>query len=83
MNAHQLRGVWLGLFLTVVCSLFFAGCQILSAGGPGGGSVVVATSSLNFGTVAVGSSKALQNTLSNNTASAVTVSSIAGDRKAS
>ncbi|MBZ5550008.1 MAG: choice-of-anchor D domain-containing protein, partial [Acidobacteriia bacterium] len=78
MNAHRLRSVWLGLFLTVVGSLFLAGCQILSAGGPGGGSVVVGTASLNFGTVAVGSSKALQDTLSNNTTAPVTISSITG-----
>ncbi|MBZ5656051.1 MAG: choice-of-anchor D domain-containing protein [Acidobacteriia bacterium] len=78
MSAHQLRGVWLGLFLTVVCSLFLTGCQILSAGGSGGGSVVVGTASLNFGTVAVGSSKTLPDTLSNNTASPVTISAITG-----
>lgn len=79
MNAHRLRrGVWLGSFLTVACFSFLTGCQSLSAGGSGGGSVVVATANLDFGTVAVGSSKAVQDTLSNNTNSSVTISSITG-----
>ncbi|HEX9111249.1 MAG TPA: choice-of-anchor D domain-containing protein [Terriglobales bacterium] len=79
MNTPRLRGVWLGSFLTVLCSLFLAGCQSLSAGGSGGGgSVVAANASLAFGTVAVGSSKTLADTLSNNTAASVTISSISG-----
>ena len=79
MNAHHVRCVWLGLFLTILCSFFLTGCQSLSAGSSGGGgSVVVTAASLDFGTVDVGSSKTLQNTLTNNTSSAVTISSIAG-----
>ena len=68
MNAHHLRYVWLGLFLTVLCSFFLTGCQSLSAGpSGGGGSVVVTTANLDFGIVEVGSSKTLQDTLTNNT----------------
>jgi len=79
VNAYRLRSVWLALFLTLVGLLFLAGCQILSSGGPSSsGSVVVGAAALNFGTVAVGSSKALQDTLSNNTASPVTVNAITG-----
>ena len=78
MSAPLLRGVGLASFL-VLCSFFLTGCQSLSAGGSsGGGSVLVASASLNFGTVAVGSSKTLQDTLSNTTSSAVTISAITG-----
>ena len=78
MSAPLLRGVGLAFFL-VLCSFFLTGCQSLSAGGSGGGgSVLVASASLNFGTVAVGSSKTLQDTLSNTTSSAVTISAITG-----
>ena len=80
MNTHRLGGVWLGSLLIVVFSLLLAGCQSVSAGGSSssGGSVVVGTASLDFGTVANGSSKTVSDTLSNNTASSVTINSITG-----
>ena len=75
MNAHRLHGTWLGFFFIVICALCFTGCQTLSAGGSG---VVVSNASLAFGTVASGSSKTLPDTLTNTTASSVTISSISG-----
>ena len=80
LNAHRLHSVWLGLFLIVVGSLSLTGCQSLSAGGSGGGggSVGLGSASLNFGTVAVGTTKTLQDTLTNGTTSAVTISAISG-----
>jgi len=63
----------------MMCSLSLTGCKSISAGGSGGGgSVVVGNASLAFGTVAVGSSKTVADTLSNNTAASVTISSISG-----
>jgi hypothetical protein len=74
-----LHGIWLGSFFILICALCFTGCQTLSAGGSGGGSgVVVTNASLAFGTVASGSSKTLPDTLTNTTASSVTISSISG-----
>ena len=58
--------------------LLLAGCGGLAGGSNGGSSVVVANGSLDFGTVVIGDSKALPNTISNNTSSAVTISSIGG-----
>ena len=58
--------------------LLLAGCQNLSGGSNGGGSVGVTSATLNFGTVAIGSSKTLPDALTNNTSAAVTISSIQG-----
>ncbi len=44
----------------------------------GGGAVVVSVVALNFGTVTVGSTKTLSDSVTNNTASAVTISSVQG-----
>ncbi len=53
------------------------GCNGL-AGSNGSGTVGLASGSLNFGSVPIGSSKTLSDTISNNTSSAVTISSIQG-----
>ncbi len=53
-------------------------CQSLAGGSNGGGSIGVTSTTLNFGAVAIGSSKTLPDTLTNNTSSAVTISSIQG-----
>ena len=58
--------------------LLLIGCQNLSGGSNGGGSVGVTSANLNFGTVAIGSSKTLPDALTNNTSAAVTISSIQG-----
>ncbi len=80
MNDNQF---WrrLATALVIVCLLLLVGC-----GGLGGSSspttaaaaVSVANSSLSFGTVAVGSSMTVADSIANNTSSSVTVSSIAG-----
>jgi hypothetical protein len=70
----------LAISLIIAANVLLVGC-----GGLGGSSspavaaaVSVANGSLSFGTVAVGSSMTLADTISNNTSSSVTVSSITG-----
>ncbi|MGO9864405.1 MAG: choice-of-anchor D domain-containing protein [Terriglobales bacterium] len=80
MNGHWL---WLyrrlaACFVIASGLLLLIGCQNLSGGSNGGGSVGVTSGTLNFGTVDVGSSKTLPDALTNNTSSAVTISSIQG-----
>ena len=77
------NGYW--LFRRLVSSLSLAGllllltaCQGLAAGSNGSGSVGVGNGSLDFGTVAIGDSKTLPDTLSNHTSAPVTISSIQG-----
>jgi Abnormal spindle-like microcephaly-assoc'd, ASPM-SPD-2-Hydin len=68
-----------GISLALAASfLFFAGCGGLSGGSPPKGAVSVANASLNFGSVAVGSSATLADSILNNTSSSVTVTSVAG-----
>ena len=54
------------------------GCNGLAGGSNGASTVVLGSGSLNFGSVPIGSSKTLSDTISNNTYSAVTISSIQG-----
>src|ERR1700693_3755057 len=54
------------------------GCNGLAGGSNGTGTVVLGSGSLNFGSVPIGSSKTLSDTISNNTSSSVTISSIHG-----
>jgi hypothetical protein len=54
------------------------GCNGLAGGSNGTGTVGLGSGSLNFGSVPIGSSKTLSDTISNNTSSAVTISSIQG-----
>ena len=58
--------------------LLLTGCQGLAGGSNGGGNVGVGSGSLDFGTVAIGDSKTLPDTISNNTSSPVAISSIQG-----
>src|SRR5271167_2068994 len=71
----------LGVAVVIAASLLFlVGCGGLSGGSTpsGAGAVSVANNSLSFGAVAVGSSPTLSDSISNNTSSSVTVSSITG-----
>ena len=78
MNGHRLHRR-LATFLVIAGSLLLlTGCQGIAAGSNGGGTVGVRSGNLEFGTVAIGDSKTLPDTLSNNTSSAVTISSIQG-----
>jgi hypothetical protein len=58
--------------------LLLTGCQGLVGASNGAGTVGVASGNLDFGLVPVGTSKTLPDTLSNNTTSSITVSSIQG-----
>ncbi len=58
--------------------LLLTGCQGLTGGSNGAGTVGVGTGNLDFGTVTIGSSQTLTDTLSNHTSSPVTISSIQG-----
>jgi hypothetical protein len=76
---NPMRRIWLVSFLTGIALVMLPGCQILNGNsGGGGGTLSVANASLNFGSVAVGSNKALEDTLTNNSLSSVTVSAVAG-----
>lgn len=73
-----MRRIWLMLLFSSV-ALMLSGCQILSPNSSGsGGGVLLTNASLNFGTVAVGTSKSLQDTVTNSSTSSVTINSILG-----
>jgi hypothetical protein len=58
--------------------LLLTGCQGLFAGSSSRSPIAFATGSLNFGTVPLGTTKTLTDTMVNNTASPVTISAIQG-----
>jgi hypothetical protein len=58
--------------------LLLTGCQGLTGGSTGTGTVGLGSGSLSFGSVPVGSSKTMPDTITNNTASSVTISAILG-----
>jgi hypothetical protein len=58
--------------------LLLAGCQGLAAGSNSTGNVGVRNGNLSFGKVPIGASKAVSDTLTNNTSSEITISSIQG-----
>ena len=60
-----------GLFL-------LSGCQGLTGNTKGSGNVTVGSATLDFGSVLLGTTKTLSDTLTNNTSSAVTISSVVG-----
>jgi len=69
----------LAIFLVIAGGLLLlSGCQGLAGGSNSGGTVGLGNSSLNFGSVPIGNSKTLSDTITNNTSSAVTISSIQG-----
>ncbi|MGO9402181.1 MAG: choice-of-anchor D domain-containing protein, partial [Terriglobales bacterium] len=78
MNGYRLLRR-LAIFLVIAGGLLLlSGCQGLAGGSNSGGTVGLGSGSLNFGSVPIGSSKTLSDTISNNTSSAVTISSIQG-----
>lgn len=78
MNGHRLHRR-LAISLVIAGGLLLlTGCQSLAAGSNGGGNVGVGSGSLDFGTVVIGDSKTLPDTLSNHTSAPVTISSIQG-----
>ena len=71
---------WAASILLAMLILIFEGCGGGSASSnPGSsGSVALGSSQLNFGTVPVGGSKSLQNSITNSTSSSVTLASLSG-----
>jgi len=79
LNAGLLRRTSLGSFLIAAALISLTGCQLLgNQQNPINDSVVLADASLDFGKVAVGNSKTIQNKLTNFKTSSVTIVSIAG-----
>jgi glyoxylate utilization-related uncharacterized protein len=79
LKANSTRATWIGSFLVVVILTFLTGCQLLGNNqNQVNNSVVLGSSSLDFGKVAVGMSKSMPNTLTNFKTSDVTIVSVAG-----
>ena len=78
MNDYRLHSR-LAIFLVIAGGLLLlSGCQGLAGSSNSGGTVGLGSNSLNFGSVPIGSSKTLSDTITNNTAASVTISSIQG-----
>jgi hypothetical protein len=69
---------WAKSIVAVVGVLLLTGCQGLLGGQKSPGTVGVGNASLNFGQVVIGSTKTLSDTITNDTSSSVTISSIQG-----
>jgi hypothetical protein len=78
LNPNPMRRVWVASLVTSVALLMLSGCQFLNGNSSGNSSLSVANASLSFGSVPVGSSKSLQDTLTNNSLSSVTISAVSG-----
>ena len=76
MNGYRLCRRLATALLLVGGLLLFTGCQALKGDAPG--TVQLGTADLNFGTVIVGTSSTLGDTITNNTTSSVTIASIQG-----
>ncbi len=74
MESFRLPPISFAVLLIIGCLLALTGCQGLAPANTTGSTIALSTSSLNFGSVMVGSSKTMQETLSNPSAAAVTVS---------
>jgi hypothetical protein len=78
LKGHRsLRGLVVSLAVAGLL-LLLTGCQGLTGGSTGTGTVGLGSGSLSFGSVPVGSSKTMPDTITNNTASSVTISAILG-----
>ena len=76
LNGYRLCRRLATALLLVGGLLLFTGCQALKGDAPG--TVQLGTADLNFGTVIVGTSSTLGDTITNNTTSSVTIASIQG-----
>lgn len=74
MKRFQVCPIWLAFLLVAGGLLALTGCQGLAPANSNGSNITVSNSSLEFGSVAVGNSKTLKETLSNPSTSSVTVS---------
>ncbi|MGA6984519.1 MAG: hypothetical protein WBZ01_00575, partial [Terriglobales bacterium] len=78
MKGHRsLRGLVVSLVVAGLL-LLLTGCQALTGGSTGTGTVGLGSGSLSFGSVPIGSSKSMPDSITNNTASSVTISAILG-----
>jgi len=78
LNGNRLHRTLATSLLVVGALLLLTGCQGLSGGSNNASGVGVGNGSLNFGTVVIGSTKTLSDTISNSTTSPVTISAISG-----
>ena len=79
MNARSLGRTSLGLLLILTALAFLTGCQLLgNQQSQINDSVVLGSTSQDFGKVAIGNTKSVQNTLKNFKTSSVTIVSISG-----
>ncbi len=80
MNVHRLFRGWISSLLIGGALALLTSCQMLTGLSQSGnnGSVTVSNGSLDFGTVAIGNSKTIQDTLTNSTASSVTIRAVGG-----
>jgi hypothetical protein len=63
----------LAIFFNAGALLLLTGCQGLAGGSNAAGTIGLGSSSLNFGSVPVGTSKTLSDTITNSTSSAITI----------
>ncbi len=78
LKGHRsLRGLVVSLVVAGLL-LLLTGCQALTGGSTGTGTVGLGSGSLSFGSVPIGSSKSMPDSITNNTASSVTISAILG-----
>jgi len=79
VNVYQTARPWVFSVLVAFALVSLTGCQFLgNSQDPINDTVVVGNASIDFGTVAVGSSKSVQNTVTNFKTSNVTIASVSG-----
>ncbi len=78
LNAYRLYRRLAASLLIFGGLLSLAGCQGLGGGSGTGNAVALGSGNLNFGPVVIGTSETLSDTISNNSSSSVTISSIQG-----
>ncbi len=74
---YQYRHLAISLVLAAAV-LILTGCQGLAGSPNGSGTVGVGNGTLDFGTVVIGDTKTLSNTISNNTSASITIGAIQG-----
>ena len=78
MNGNRLCRRLAAVLGIATALIFLAGCQALSAGSSTPTTVALSSSTLNFGTVVIGTTETLSDTITNNTSSAVAIGYIQG-----
>jgi hypothetical protein len=78
LDGYRLYGRFASSLVIAGALLLLAGCQGLAGNSTGAGTLGVASNTLNFGAVPIGSSKTIADTLTNSTTAPVTISAIQG-----